>query len=188
MLNNYEKFLKEFDDILKKLFEQHKKYIKCKKGCSLCCSMGDYPYSWLEFAYLTKGFAQLPINIKAVVQKNISQLLEEKEKFKGERFEHKCPFLINNKCCVYKHRGIICRTFGLCYFDDVKGYIRLPGCVYNGLNYSEVFDKKTKTLNIESIPSINLRIDKVMTSMQARKYGLDHGQIRPMLDWIKSSK
>ena len=188
MLNRYEKFLEEFDDILEKLFEQHYQYIKCKKGCSLCCSMGDYPYSWLEFSYLTKGFLTLPTSTKALVQKNIKKLLEEKEKFQKDRFEHKCPFLINDECCVYKYRGIICRTFGLCYFDDVKGYVRLPGCVYNGLNYSKVYDIENKTLNIKSIPRINLRIDKVLTSAQAKKYRLDYGQIRPMLDWIKSSK
>ena len=32
-------------------------------------------------------------------------------------FIYECPFLINNRCCVYSYRGIICRTFGLAYFD-----------------------------------------------------------------------
>lgn len=185
LLENYEKFLKEFDKYLEKLFGSQKEYIKCKKGCSICCSQGDYPFSQLEFTYLTEGFIKLPSEKKQIVQKNIQYLLEQKKHFKGERFEHKCPFLINDECCVYKYRGIICRTFGLCYYDDIKDYVRLPGCVNNGLNYYEVYDKKTKTLNLETVPAVNLRIDKVLTTQEAINYKLDYGEIRPMLDWLK---
>lgn len=184
LLENYEKFLLEFDKLLEKYFEQQKKYIKCKKGCSICCSQGDYPFSQLEFTYLTNGFINLPSEIKIIVQKNIQTLLEEKKNFQGERFEHKCPFLINDECCVYKYRGIICRTFGLCYYDDEKDYVRLPGCVHDGLNFSQIYDEKTKTLKIDTVTGINLRTDKVLESETARKYGLEHGEIRPILDWF----
>ena len=185
MLNNYEKFLKELDSVLEELFNNHKKYLKCKKGCSLCCSGGEFPYSQLEFTYLTKGFISLPNDKKQIVQNNIKRLLKEKEEFTGERFEHTCPFLINNECSVYNYRGVICRTFGLCYYDDVKKYVRLPGCVHNGLNYSEVYNKETQTLEIEDIPRQNLRIDVVLNSENAKKYNLESGEIRPMLDWLK---
>lgn len=184
MLNNYEKFLEELDLVLKKLFDNHKKYIKCKKGCSICCSGGEFPYSQLEFTYLTEGFINLSNDEKRIVQNNIKNLLAEKEKFKGERFEHTCPFLINNECSVYKYRGIICRTFGLCYYDDVNKYVRLPACVNFGLNYSQVYDIENKTLNISDIPKQNLRIDIVLNNENAKKYNLKSGEIRPMLDWI----
>lgn len=184
LLENYEKFLKEFDKQLAKYFEQQKQYIKCKKGCSICCSQGEYPFSQLEFTYLTSGFIKLPNNIKSEVQKNIKNLIAEKKNYKGERFEHKCPFLINDECCVYQYRGIICRTFGLCYYDDEKDYVRLPGCVHTGLNFSEIYDENTQTLNMETVTGVNLRTDKVLESPQAKKYGLEHGQIRPILDWF----
>ena len=184
LLNDYESFLKEFDELLDVMFEQQKQYIKCKKGCSICCEQGDYPFSQLEFTYLTEGFIKLPNETKITVQNNIKNLLEEKEKNIGERFEHRCPFLINNECCVYKYRGIICRTFGLCYYDDTKDYVRLPGCVHNGLNYAEVYDEKTKTLCIETVSGLNLRIDKVLSGTLAQKYGFDYGEIRPMLGWF----
>jgi hypothetical protein len=182
LLDNYEKFLEEFDNLLEKMFEQQKQYIKCKKGCSICCEQGDYPFSQLEFTYLTEGFIKLPNETKIIVQKNILELLQQKKVYTGERFEHKCPFLINGECCVYKYRGIICRTFGLCYYDDTKDYVRLPGCVHNGLNYAEVYDEKTQTLGIETVSGMNLRIDKVLESQTAQKYGFDHGEIRPMLE------
>ena len=101
------------------------------------------------------------------------------------RIEHQCPFLINNECCVYEYRGIICRTFGICYYDDTKGYVRLPDCVNEGLNYSQFYDKKSKTLNIADVPKINLRIDIVLNSELAKKYNLKSGEIRPMLEWIE---
>jgi len=184
MLKRYEEFLKEFDLILAEIFEQQKKYIKCKKGCSICCKQGDYPFSRIEFAYLTQGFINLPADKKSIVQRKIKALSKKKKEFSGERFEHECPFLINNECSVYNYRGIICRTFGICYYDDVKKYVRLPGCVHNGLNYSEFYNDKDKTLNINDIVNVNLRIDRVLTGSLAVKYKIESGEIRPMLDWL----
>lgn len=184
MFENYKKFLKDFDELLSFIFESQKKYIKCEKGCTGCCSKGDYPFSHLEFAYLTEGFIKLPENTKILVQQNIRKLLLDKKEFKGERFEHECPFLINGECCVYDYRGIICRTFGVCYYDDKTGYVRLPDCVYNGLNYSDYFDKEKSILNIKDVPKVNLRIDRVLNSELAQKYNLESGEILPMLDWI----
>lgn len=185
MLNNYEKFLEEIDLKIGQLFENHKQYIKCKKGCSLCCKQGEFPYSQLEFTYLTQGYLSLSNDKKIIIQNNIKNLLEQRKNFNGERFEHDCPFLINDECSVYKYRGIICRTFGICYYDDIKKYVRLPGCVHYGLNYSEYYDKESKTLDIVDIPKSNLRIDVILNSKDAKKYGLESGEIRPMIDWIK---
>lgn len=188
MLSRYKNFLKEFDNILKTIYEEQKQYIHCQKGCSKCCEKGEYPYSHIEFAYLTQGYINLPQNTKILVQQNIRNLLMDKKEFKGERFEHKCPFLINGECCVYDYRGIICRTFGLCYYDDINGYVRLPDCVHKGLNYSDVYDEKTQTLNISDVPKVNLRIDRVLSSELANSYDLECGEIRPILDWFGTKK
>ena len=184
MIENYEKFLEELDSMLKTYFESHKEYIKCKKGCSICCKNGDFPMSQIEFTYITKGYINLPNDIKKEVQKNINQIKQQKEKTEG-RFEYDCPFLINDECSVYKYRGIICRTFGLCYYDDVKKYLRFPGCVNFGLNYSEVYDVETNTTEITDIPKQNLRTDVILNSLNALKYNIDAGEIRPLIDWIK---
>lgn len=185
MYENYEKFIKELDIQLQELFEDQKEYIMCKKGCSLCCEKGDYPLSQIEFAYLTQGFLLLDETKKNIVQQNIQRLRKEKENSKEKRFEHICPFLINNECCVYVYRAIICRTFGLCYYDDKKNYIRLPGCVNYGKNYSKYYEKETNTLNIDNIIKENLRIDSILNSEIAKKNKIECLEIRPMLEWFE---
>lgn len=184
MFKNYRKFINEFDEVLEALNVLQKKYIKCKKGCTYCCEKGEYPLSQIEFAYLTSGFIKLKPEKKIIVQNNIRQILEEKKLKKNERFEYKCPFLIDNKCCVYKYRGIVCRTFGICYYDDKEEYVRLPDCVFYGLNYSEFFDKENNILKIKDVPMVNLRIDSVLNSELAKKYDIYSGEIRPLIDWI----
>ena len=186
MIERYENFLRDFDRILRLLFELQKEYINCTRGCFLCCDKGDYPFSWQEFSYLTQGFINLEQHKKIIVQQNIRRLLKEKEEYKGERFVHICPFLINGECSVYKYRGILCRTFGIAYYDDTKGYVRLPDCVNFGKNYSKFYDKETKILNIENVIKVNLRIDRIFSSELAHSYKLDCGEIRPMLDWLKN--
>ena len=161
MLKEYEEFLKDFDSIISQLFENQKKYVKCHKGCSLCCEIGEYPFSQLEFAYLTQGYLQLPENRKILVQQNIRNLLMDKKEYKGEkRFEHKCPFLINGECSVYQYRGLVCRTFGVCYYDDVKGVTMLPECVHYGLNYSENYDDENKELTSQTVTDDHKTEDK----------------------------
>ena len=193
MIERYEKFLNKFDLILEYLFKKQSKYIKCKLGCSSCCRKGEYPISQLEFLYMTQGYINLPQNQKIIVQQNIMNLLLDKKDWqkkshkKNERYEHTCPFLVNNLCAIYDYRGIICRTFGLCYYDDKGKYLRLPDCVNSGLNYAEYYDKKTKKLNIPYIPNANLRIDRIFESHLAQKNKLDCGEIRPLLDWFKES-
>lgn len=184
-MNNYENFIIEFDKQIKKIEKSQKKYILCKQGCSYCCEKGNYPVSQTEFNYITSGFIGLSTEEKIIVQNNIKKLFQEKQNFKGDKFEHKCPFLIDKKCSIYKYRGIICRTFGLCYYDEENKYVRLPDCVNNGLNYSNYYDKKEKILKIPDVPMVNLRIDKVLNSELAKKYNIKCGQIRPMLEWMQ---
>lgn len=184
MYKNYKKFLIEFDKKIKRLQIRQKDYIFCRKGCCLCCEKGEYPFSQIEFGYLTEGYLKLNSEIRNIVKKNIEILLVEKQKSKNKRFEHKCPFLINNECSVYEYRGIICRTFGLCYYDEKEGYVRLPECVKNGLNYSKYYNKETKELYIDDVPMENLRIDAVLNSNLAKEYGIVCEEIRPMLNWI----
>lgn len=186
MLDRYSKFLIEFDEVLKEISESQKKYIKCKKGCSLCCERGEYPFSQLEFSYMTRGYINLPENTKILVQQNIRNLILDKKEFKGKNFEYKCPFLINGECCIYEYRGIICRTFGLCYYDDLRGYVRLPGCVHHRLNFADYYDEETDTLSKEvDVPMINLRIDSVLNSELSEKYKLESGEIRPLIGWFE---
>lgn len=85
MLKEYEEFLKDFDSIISQLFENQKKYVKCHKGCSLCCEIGEYPFSQLEFAYLTQGYLQLPENRKNFSSTKYSKLVDGQKRIQRRK-------------------------------------------------------------------------------------------------------
>lgn len=183
MLKRYEKFLEELDKELRGYFLKHKKYIKCKKGCTDCCEKGEYPFSRLETEYIMYGFVNLPKETKSEIRKNITELKIAKQKSETGHFQYKCPFLLNKSCVLYEYRGIICRTFGLAYLKS-DGTISLPNCTNLGLNYAEVYDKNTGELYIEDPIKQELKIDKLLRSALAEEYELECGEIRPLIDWF----
>ena len=181
MLKRYEKFLEELDKILDNYFYEYRQYICCKKGCSLCCEIGEYPFSRLEAEYLMKGFVELSPKIQKEIKQNIKKLLDNKI-----YSNYKCPFLINKECSLYKYRGLVCRTHGLAFLDN--GIVKLPECVNEGLNYSSVYDSKKKELLIEQPIKESLRIDNIFDNQAAKKYNLECGEIRPLIKWFLQTK
>ena len=178
MLDRYEEFLKILDAKLDKYFEEQCEYIKCKPGCSMCCEVGEYPFSKLEIEYLISGFKKLHPNLRKTIMNEINRLKRKKPKM------HKCPFLIDKKCSVYQYRGIVCRTHGLAWYDEDVNRIRLPYCVNKGLNYSKVFDRKTGEVFLDEPIRERLRIDTILTSEEAKNFGLEYVEIRPMMKWF----
>lgn len=202
MLKRYEKFLEELDRELQGYFLKEKEFIKCKKGCTDCCSVGEYPLSRLEAEYLMHGFVTLPREKKDIIRKNISELKIKKRNFnqvppspprhhepceahlnKGERFLYKCPFLVDNACAVYERRGIVCRTFGLAYLRS-DNTIKLPNCAAMGLNYAENFNKETGEIFLNDPIKKELTIDGFLRSPLAERFELECGEIRPLIDWF----
>ena len=173
MLENYGKFLNELDRQLGGLFESQKAHIHCKPGCSGCCEVGDYPMSRLEMEYLMSAFVRLDAATQAQVRANIDAT-------RGAT-EYQCPFLIGGLCSVYEHRGIVCRTHGLAYLCE-EG-VKLPECVREGLNYSEVFDVETSIFSTEPIKT-SLRTDDILRSPLAKHFQLEPGDIRPLIAWF----
>jgi Fe-S-cluster containining protein len=178
MLNRYRLFLEKFDQKLDKYFEEQCEFVKCKEGCSLCCEVGDYPFSRLEAEYLMSGFVKLPPEVKNKIKKEIKRLKLEKPKM------HRCPFLVDKKCSVYPYRGIVCRVHGLAWYDEDKEKIQLPYCVNKGLNYSKVFDREKGEVFILNPIKEHLRIDSILKSEEAEKYELECGEIRPLMNWF----
>ena len=179
MLKRYEKFLDEvLDPKLDKYFEEQCEFIKCKPACSACCEVGEYPFSRLELEYLMSGFVNLQFDIKHKIKEEIKHLVAEKPKM------YKCPFLINKMCCLYKYRGIVCRTHGLAWYDEGENRIRLPYCVNKGLNYATVFDRETGEVFLENPIKERLRIDSILKSDEAQLYNLELGEIRPLIKWF----
>lgn len=178
MLKRYEKFLEKFDKRLERYFEEQCEFIKCKPGCSLCCEVGEYPFSRLEMEYLMSGFIKLPNEVKEQIRNEIKRLKNENPKL------YRCPFLINKLCSLYKYRGIVCRTHGLAWYDEDKNKIQLPYCVNKGLNYAKVFDRETGEVFLQSPIKERLLIDSVLNGSKAEKYNLECGEIRPLLNWF----
>lgn len=163
-MNNYRKFLKEFDRKLENYFNQHKEHVHCKIRCSSCCENGDYPLSQIELEYLMLGYINLDNETKIKVQKNIKSIQ------KGGQ----CPFLIEKKCSIYEYRPIICRVHGLAYIIS-NNRVKVPYCVYENKNYSKVYNNGEITIN--PIPE-NLDTPNVLKNF-------DYGEIRNLYDWIK---
>jgi len=196
MTDNYEQYLELINLLLQKHFEAQKEYIHCKSGCSHCCESGEYPYSEIEFEYLMLGYNTLSSAEKAIVQEKIERIKKDKIENNNKEFLHECPFLIDKKCSVYNHRGIICRTHGLLYFvTDENGISRnkLPNCAYLGLNYSNVFDKTLKiislemweTTGIEKEPvAYNIGLKALLRNDLVKEYGLEFKEIRALIDWF----
>ena len=191
MFKIYEKYLEAIDEYLSKCFKSQGVFIHCKSGCSMCCEVGEYPFSRLEMEYLMNGFPELAVDVQILIRNKIKELKARKKDFSG-RFMHECPFLIEKKCVLYSRRGVVCRTFGLASFEQIDGrpVIKLPECSRHGLNYSEILDNSK--LGIEAfqkygvsgpIPhSLNLNyFEKEI--IQGVK-GLEFGEIRSMLDWF----
>ncbi len=183
MLKRYKKFLEELDRELRGYFLEQNEFIKCKKGCTDCCDSGEYPFSRLEAEYLMYGFVKLPHDVKERIRKNIADLKEQKNRFTGERFLYKCPFLIDKECALYDRRGIVCRTFGLAYLME-DNTVKLPNCANLGLNYSEVYDAAKGEILLKNPIKKDLRTDVILRSKTAEKYELECGEIRPLIDWF----
>lgn len=164
MSMKYVDFLNDLDKRLKGYFELHREHICCKAGCSHCCEEGDYPLSQMELEYLMAGYSKLEAEKKKIIQENIKKIV------KGG----KCPFLYDSRCLVYEYRPIICRVHGLAYICKNKT-VKIPYCVTEGKNYTNVYDEGTITINpiLENLDTKNvLKI-------------FDYGEIRNLYDWIE---
>lgn len=186
MITRYRSYLDYIDEKLSKMFESQKEYIKCKKGCAYCCREGEFPMSELEFVYMMVHYIKLDNKTKDIVNENISNLLEKnREKF------YSCPFLINNECSIYQGRPIICRTFGLIYYNK-KERFKVPFCVDLGLNYSEVYSKEKEKINPELLTNnyekpiaFNIERSVLRSKKIEKRFDLFFGEDKSMIDWLK---
>lgn len=196
-MEKFYQFIRVIMERINSHFEDQKEYIHCKEGCSLCCERGEYPCSELEFEFLKQGFTQLTPDIQQQIVENIVKLKEEKSKFSGKMFMHKCPFLIDHRCSVYPFRMIICRTFGLSYYEkgeyEEKNTLKVPFCIEQGLNYSEVYDQENKTFSTDLFKktgykkeplTYNLSVEFLVKNFGQDIMHLDFGEFKRLLDWL----
>lgn len=194
-LQNYEKYLLDLQkNHINKFFEEQKDYIFCKKGCGSCCKKGEFPISELELMYLMKGYSQLSKELQTQIEKNLEEIKADIETYNLKLYV--CPFLIDESCSVYEYRSLICRTHGLSFYVEKDGVSKnkIPACVHDGLNYSQVYDEETKTISeekwlnsgIKTKPiAHNVHRDVLMNNSTTRKLNLDFGESKKLIDWLK---
>ena len=190
-LKNYIQYLVYLNDKLSKFFDHQKIYIACKKGCAKCCKNAEFPYKKIEFDLLMEGFKTLPQETQQLIRERVKDLKEEQKKTEG-RLAHTCPFLIDDVCSVYDFRGIICRSFGLMFYNenDTPG---IPFCIYEGLNYSALLNKETGRVSTEKYKELgydqeplafNVSHSFLTDEVLAKGFGFTFGETKPMLDWF----
>ena len=192
MFENSEKYFNFINTKLEGFFENQKPYIFCKKGCAKCCHNAQFPFSCLEAYYLSTHIKTLNSDIQEIITQNIININRKKSEFKGEKFMYDCPFLIDEVCCVYDYRGIICRSFGL--IENKKdGVSGVPFCYELGLNYSNVFDFEKNKITKEKWNASGIKIEpsgfnigyEFLTSEKfERAYKIKFGEKKPLIDWF----
>lgn len=197
MLERYEKYLELLEEkMFKKYFERQKDYIHCKLGCSRCCEVGEYPFSELEFQYAMVGYNALNENEKQIINIKVKEIKAQKALSKDKTFMHECPFLIDKKCNIYKHRGMICRTHGLMFYiedKDGKSKNKGPDCVNVGLNYSSVYDKEKKMISLElwektgiktEPVAYNISLKALLSNEVTKELEINFGESKALIDWF----
>ena len=195
MLEDFKKYLDILETrLLSKYFEAQKDYIHCIEGCSGCCQVGEYHTSDLELMYLVAGYQKLDKETQDKIATNIDAIKLKREN--GDNKMYQCPFLIDNRCSVYENRTLICRTHGLLFYvtdKDGNSKNKIPACVNDGLNFSEVYDAESGTISlekwklsgIEAEPkAYNISRESLMNNEIVRDLGLDFGESKAMIDWF----
>ncbi len=183
MITRYREYLEFLDEKLGKMFEAQKPFIKCKEGCAYCCKEGEYPLTELEYVCMMLAYNELEDEIKDRVTENIINLLK-----KSREKLYECPFLVDNRCSIYKARGIICRTFGLISYDD-KDKKRIPFCVNLDLNYSNVYDKEkhmivSKAEDGTEPAAYNITRKVLITPKVEKQFDIFFGEDKSLIDWL----
>lgn len=183
MITRYKEYLEFLDKKLSKMFEAQKPFIKCKEGCAYCCKEGEYPLSELEYVYMMLTYNELDDELRDKVTENIITLLK-----KSREKMYECPFLVDNRCSIYKARGVICRTFGLISYDD-KDKKRIPFCVNLDLNYANVYDKEKHIIvsnaNDGTEPAAyNITRKVLITPKVEKQFDIFFGDDKPLIEWL----
>lgn len=190
----YKQYLNTIAETLNTFFEDQKEYICCKEGCAHCCEHGQYPVSDIEFKYMLLGLFKIETQERMEVIRRIKALKEEYKNCENKKdFMHKCPFLSDTgNCLIYDFRGLICRIFGLITIHE-SGEYSLPFCHELGLNYSKVYNPKTKRLDYNKIKELGYKkmpnahktnLKRLMSSDFFTDEPINFGEIKPLIEWL----
>ena len=196
-LEKYCQFIRVIQNRIDEHFEKQKEYIHCKEGCAYCCKNGEYPCSELEFEFIKLGFMSLDKEIQQKIINNVLKIKADKAANTKDKFIYECPFLLDDRCSIYKYRMIICRTFGLSYYDKdddkKKNTLKVPFCMHQGLNYSEVYDQNKKVFSTDLYRKLgylnepmaySLGVESLMDKFGKDIMHIDFGEIKTLIEWL----
>jgi len=190
ILDVYENYIEKIQTYIDKCFTDQKPYIKCGAGCSMCCEKGVYPISQLEFIYMLEGMKKLDLETYKKVMANVETAKETCNNPTNEKKYHQCPFLIDKKCCIYAHRALICRSYGLLLINE-NNNPAAPCCV-DELNYSQVYDTEQRRISNEMFEESGIDVEPLAynlsyKALQSNKYtdGLSFGETKALLTWFE---
>lgn len=116
---DYHQLLATLDAEIARIGERHAGALSCGPGCASCClSFSVLP---LEAAFLRKAIASLPPASQTRLARNLAA------------GDDRCPLLIDELCCIYAARPVICRTQGLplAYVDEEREAVEVSACPLN---------------------------------------------------------
>lgn len=116
-----------------------KKYpeIQCTSGCSQCCQTYGSPLAAeIEWQNIRQHWPELTQAVKEKIRANYQVLKDSlRQRLKEPNptiapmlFKTPCPFLIEDKCSIYKKRPLSCRAFGLSQHGEGKLSERIFAC------------------------------------------------------------
>lgn len=100
-LANYYALVAKVDELCNRIGKEFPDQLSCAAGCSGCCR--HLTLAWVEATALAAAIKRLPAN-----EAEALRFRAQHAKSDGE-----CPLLVDNRCALYEHRPIICRTHGL---------------------------------------------------------------------------
>ncbi len=118
-LDNYRQLLARVDALSRKIEEEFRPEIACRRGCDACCR--HLNLFWVEAVALALALEQLP--------EEAAEAIRERARRSGA--DAPCPLLEEGACLLYADRPIICRTHGLPLLLTGDGGRRVDYCPEN---------------------------------------------------------
>ena len=138
MIEGISKYLELVADLEKevgRVSELYRNSLKCCPGCSeCCCAFSVFP---IEAEIIRLALQGILENENAAVNGSGRSLnrvtIAESTDELGGKDDSSCFLLKDQRCSIYEHRPLICRTQGLPigYVDHEKGVIEVSACELN---------------------------------------------------------
>lgn len=128
--NAYKDLRNELDAEIKRLEQQHKKHLACKKGCDLCCL----------------NFSVFPLEFEVIREETGGEFLPGAlPDNENSQAPASCVFLKKHVCTIYNARPFICRTHGLPLLYMNNDEWELSHCELNFTQITEDYFEEENT-------------------------------------------